>query len=332
LAQRKDEGIGGDIANSSASPVSPGPEASASRSIARASGAGRGRASAAASQENAGTRQENQPRWLARDEDDVPGRAALTRRRIVLAALQLVETHSLDALTMRRVAAALQVTPMSLYNHVSDKAELVDLMVDFVLGDVVEAAATDVGDWERRLRMLIQRNYQMWREHPGFVKVYTEGVTMGPNGLANVEMALAILREAGFDDADAAAAFMMLYRWNVSSLLVAPARPVSRTAVISGVHGGGPSAPEERIDRYFSALPLDEIPNVRATAAHLSGHNIDFGLDVIIAGFKARIAAQVDAPAGLRAPATASARMAPAASSSPPLRAASDSDVGGAAR
>ena len=155
----------------------------------RASGPGRGPAPATTAEVNASHRQENQPRWLARAEDEVPGRAALTRRRIVLAALQLVETHGLDALTMRRVAAALQVTPMSLYNHVCDKAELVDLMVDFIIGDVVEAAAKDVGDWECRLRKLVERNYQMWREHPGFVKVYTEGVTMGPNGLANVEMA-----------------------------------------------------------------------------------------------------------------------------------------------
>lgn len=219
----------------------------------------------------------------------MPQRLALTRRRIVLAALQLVEDEGLDAVTMRRVAAALDVTPMSLYNHVSDKAELVDLMVDFIIGDVVEAAMLDTGDWEARLRKLILRNYEMWREHPGFVKVYTEGVTMGPNGLANVELAISLLREAGFDNADAAAAFMMLYRWNVSSLLVAPARPVSR--VSRGADAAG--APrEDRLTRYFSALPVEQIPNVKATISHLSGHNIDFGLDVIMEGFKAHLKAR----------------------------------------
>jgi AcrR family transcriptional regulator len=223
---------------------------------------------------------------LARHEQEVPTRPALTRRRIVLAALQLVEDEGLDAVTMRRVASVLKVTPMSLYNHVSDKAELVDLMVDFIIGDVVEAAAVDTGDWEARLRKLTHRNYEMWREHPGFVKVYTEGVTLGPNGLANVELAVSLLREAGFDDADAAAAFMMLYRWNVSSLLVAPARPVSATAR----KADGQGAPrEDRLTRYFSALPVEQIPNIKATISHLSGHNIDFGLDVIIDGFKARL-------------------------------------------
>jgi AcrR family transcriptional regulator len=188
---------------------------------------------------------------------------------------------------MRRVAAGLQVTPMSLYNHVSDKAELVDLMTDFLIGDVVEAAAHDTGDWEQRLRTLVKRNFTMWQEHPGFVKVYTEGVTMGPNGLANVERALALLREAGFDDAEAGAAFMMLFRWNVSSLLVAPAVPVSRSARASGSRGG---SADERLNKLFSALPRDQIPSIQATVMYLSGHNIDFGLDVIFEGFKARLA------------------------------------------
>jgi AcrR family transcriptional regulator len=203
---------------------------------------------------------------------------------------------------MRRVASALHVTPMSLYNHVSDKAELVDLMMDFIIGDVVDAAAADTGDWEARLRALIHRNFNMWQEHPGFVKVYTQGVTMGPNGLANVERALALLREAGFDELDAAAAFMMLYRWNMSSLLIAPARPVSRAARENPVRGG---SAEERIGRYFSALPAEEIPHVRATAKYLSGHNIDFGLDVIMDGFKARLAKQGARAGGAAGPTAA---------------------------
>jgi AcrR family transcriptional regulator len=231
----------------------------------------------------------DQPRWLSKDEPEVPTRPALTRRRIVLAALHLVEEHGLDALTMRRVASALQVTPMSLYNHVSDKAELVDLMMDFIIGDVIDAAAQDTGDWEARLRTLVQRNFAMWQEHPGFVKVYTEGVTMGPNGLANVERALSLLREAGFDEVDAGAAFMMLYRWNMSSLLIAPARPVSRSARDNPVRGG---SADERVGRYFSALPAEQIPHVQATAKYLGGHNIDFGLDVIMDGFKLRLAKQ----------------------------------------
>jgi AcrR family transcriptional regulator len=228
-----------------------------------------------------------QPRWLSKDDVEIAPRPALTRRRIVDAALHLVEEDGLDALTMRRVAAALEVTPMSLYNHVVDKAELIDLMMDFIIGDVVEAARRDRGDWEARLRTHVRRNYDMWREHPGFVKVYTEGVTMGPNGLANTELALATLREAGFSDAEAGAAFMMLFRWSVSSLLIAPAEPVSRS---SRGRRMGSLTSEERMKLFFSALPPEKVPSVKATVMHLSGHDLGFGLDVIIDGFKARLA------------------------------------------
>jgi AcrR family transcriptional regulator len=225
-----------------------------------------------------------EPRWLQPDEEVTPV-GPLTRRRIVVTALQLVERHGLDALTMRRVASELDVTPMSLYNHVADKAELVDLMADYVLEGVVASAAQDTGDWEQRIRALCQRNYKVWKAHPGIVRVYVEGVTLGPNGLANLEHAIDILRQGGFGDDDAANAVMLLYRWSMATLLVAKTRPVRRDQAEPS-----PDAPkEERMDAYFSALPAKEIPNIEATVMSLSGTSIDFGLDVILAGLKARL-------------------------------------------
>ncbi len=203
----------------------------------------------------------------------------------MLTALALVEEHGLDALTMRRVASALHVTPMSLYNHVADKAELVDLLVDYLIGDVVVKSLKDEGDWEARLRAQARRNHEMWRNNPGIVRVYAEGVTMGPNGLANTEHAVGLLREAGFSDEEAGAAFLLLYRWSMANLLVGRTRPVSRRQELPRV----PKSKEDRLRAYFAALPIEEIPNVEATAMYLSGSSIDFGLDVIMAGLKARL-------------------------------------------
>jgi AcrR family transcriptional regulator len=238
----------------------------------------------------------DQPRWVTRDDEEAPARPALTRRRIVLTALSLVEEEGLEKLTMRRVASALKVTPMSLYNHVADKKELVDLMVDFLIGDVVAKSAEDEGDWEAKLRAQAWRNYRTWRDHPGIVGVYVEGVNMGPNGLANSERAIGLLRDAGFSDEEAAGAFLLLYRWSMATVLVAPTRPVSRHQTAPK----GSKSKAERINAYFSALPLSDIPNIEATATYLVGTSIDFGLDVIFAGLKARLAAKanlVPAPA-----------------------------------
>ena len=198
-----------------------------------------------------------------------------------MTALRLVEEHGLDALTMRRVSSALNVTPMSLYNHVADKAELVDLMVDFLIGEMVAQSAGDEGDWEARLRAQVERNHAMWHSHPGLVRVYAEGVTPGPNALAAMDAAVGLLRNAGFDDAEAAGAFMVLYQWSMASLLVGQTRIVDPSL-----------STQDQMRALFSALPLEEMPNVVAAMPCLSEPSIDFGLDVIMAGLRTRLAAK----------------------------------------
>lgn len=240
------------------------------------------------------TQKPARPRWITRDAEEKPVRQPLTRRRIVLAALALAESEGLGAITMRRVSAALAVTPMSLYNHVADKAELLDLMLDYVLGDVVRASAGDTGTWDERLRMVARRNHDLWRRHPGFAHIYTEGVTMGPYGLAHTERVVGILRQAGFTDEDAANAFFVLWQYSMASVLVAPAKPVDPTERDARSDG----TPEGRIRTYFSALPVTEIPNLVAVAPHLSGGSFEYGLDLIIHGLQARLEASLGRAGG----------------------------------
>lgn len=226
------------------------------------------------------------PRWVTDDAPDKPVRQPLSRRRIVLAALALTEREGIAALTMRGVASALDVTPMSLYNHVADKGELLDLMLDYVFGDVVRASAEDTGTWEDRLRAVVRRNHDLWRRHPVFAQVYLDGVTCGPYGLANIERILGILREAGCNDEDAAAAFFSLWHFSVASILVGPAKPVDPSRRGRGSDG----TRDGRIDTYFSALPVSEIPNVAALALHLNPDCFEFGLELIISGLRERLA------------------------------------------
>jgi len=241
----------------------------------------------------------SRPRWITKDVEDKPVRQPLTRRRVVLAALAIAEEEGLAALTMRRAAAALQVTPMSLYNHVADKAELVDLMLDYLLGDIARASVGDTGTWDERLRTLARRNHDLWLRHPGFVRVYAEGVTLGPYGLANTERCVAILREAGFTDEDAADALRVLWNYTIASVLVAPIKPVDRSERDARSDGTA----ESRIRTYFAALPAAEIPNVMAVARHLSGDSFEFGLDLIMSGLESRLeAGRLDGPPATSVP------------------------------
>lgn len=227
-----------------------------------------------------------QPRWVTDDLPDRPVRQPLTRRRIVLAALALAESEGMAAITMRRVATALEVTPMSLYNHVADKAELLDLMLDYVIGDLVRASANDIGTWEDRLRAVARRNHDLWKRHPVFAQVYVEGVTIGPYGLANIERIIGILRDAGFRDDDAAHAFFVLFHYSVASMLVGQAKPVDPARRDSRSDG----TPDSIVDLYFSALPRAEIPNVVAAVPHMPRDAFEFGLDLIIGGLRQRLA------------------------------------------
>lgn len=200
------------------------------------------------------SRSPSEPRWITDDAPERPVRQPLSRRRIVHAALALAESEGLGGLTMRSVAASLDVTPMSLYNHVADKAELLDLMLDFVIGDVVRACEHDTGTWDERLEALVRRYHALWERHPVFAQVYLDGVTIGPYGLANMENIMAILREAGLDDDEAAGAFSTVWHFSVASMLVGKARPVDRTKRRSdGTRQG-------LIDTYFLGPPRQPHP------------------------------------------------------------------------
>ncbi len=231
------------------------------------------------------TKSPSQPRWITDDAPERPARQPLSRRRIVHAALALAESEGLGGLTMRSVAASLDVTPMSLYNHVADKAELLDLMLDFVIGDVVRACEHDTGTWDERLEALVRRYHALWERHPVFAQVYLDGVTIGPYGLANMENIMAILREAGLDDDAAAGAFSTLWHFAVASMLVGKARPVDRTKRRS--HSDGTR--QGLIDTYFPALPVDRIPNVAAVAPYLVADCFEFGLRLFLDGLRARL-------------------------------------------
>lgn len=226
-----------------------------------------------------------QPRWVTDDAVDKPVRQPLSRRRIVLAALALAESEGLAGLTMRSVAAALDVTPMSLYNHVADKAELLDLMLDYVIGDVVRASTDDDGPWDEQLLQLTRRYHALWVRHPVFAQVYLEGVTVGPYGLANMERVLRVLRGAGFSDQEAADAFSVLWHFSVASMLIGPTKPVDHS--MRGGHSDG--TPGGRIETYFSALPVEDIPNVAALALHMGADCFEFGVSLILDGLRARL-------------------------------------------
>ena len=207
-----------------------------------------------------------QPGWVGFDpsQDQMP-RPPLTRPRVVRTALRLVDEHGLATLTMRSLAAELQVSPMALYNHVRDKEELLDLMLDLILGEVDLSAPA--GDWAMQMRALVCSYHQVLTAHPALARLYSSRVRIGPYGLLIMERGLQLLLQAGFSPADAADAFFALFTYTV------------------GYHQMGRVEPRE-----YSALPPEQIPSIITVIDHLSGVHragrFEAGLDALLAGFQ----------------------------------------------
>jgi AcrR family transcriptional regulator len=126
------------------------------------------------------------------------GRSGLSVDRIVAAAIEVADTEGLGALTMRRVAEQLGVGTMSLYTHVPGKAELVDVMLDTVLGEVIEG--DDSGGWRERLERVARDNEALYHRHPWLLHVATTRPSLGPNMIAKYERELRTVEGIGLTD------------------------------------------------------------------------------------------------------------------------------------
>ena len=205
-----------------------------------------------------------------------PAKPALTREGIVDTALTILETEGLGKVTMRRIAAALDTGPASLYVYVRNTADLHAQILDAMLG-AVEAAAAE-GTWRERLIGVLTNYTAVLFSHPEIARMTLTTHPSGPNYLALLDSLLGLLREGNVPDGSAA--------WGVDLLL-------SFATVTAVEHGGRPAASADHDD--FAALAV-ELATVDAAAYSnvarigedlLAGAGDDrfrWGLDVLING------------------------------------------------
>jgi len=115
---------------------------------------------------------------------------------VVAAAIALADAEGLAALSMRRVAAALGLSPMSLYTYVPSKAELLDLMLDRVAGEAPAPEPQRAG-WRPRLEAIARQGWARAQRHPWVLHVGAQRPPLGPHVLARVEATLHALDGLG---------------------------------------------------------------------------------------------------------------------------------------
>jgi AcrR family transcriptional regulator len=107
-------------------------------------------------------------------------RPRLSTQAIVETAIAIADVDGLDAVSIRRVAAILDVRPMSLYTHIVSKDELLALMANELIGTtIVEEPLPD--DWREALTLTSHKMFRMFASHPWLLALLTRRPRHGPN-------------------------------------------------------------------------------------------------------------------------------------------------------
>ncbi|MBB4935531.1 AcrR family transcriptional regulator [Lipingzhangella halophila] len=202
---------------------------------------------------------------------------SLTPEAVVDRALDLADAEGLAAVSMRRLAGELGVTPMALYWHFRTKEALLDAMVDRVFSEVDLQPPVDA-PWRRRLSDLLWSFLRAVRGHPAAPELLTRAGATCENRLLTQEAALDILARAGFSPAEAT----QIVGHATSTLLSLTRGQVGRTD----------EAESRRIRAFLHGLPPDRFPRTIEAAEPISvcedpDTYYEFGITMLLAGIDA---------------------------------------------
>jgi AcrR family transcriptional regulator len=123
-------------------------------------------------------------------------RAPLSKQRVLRAAVALADQGGVEAISMRRLAQELGVVPMALYKHVANKDELLDGMVDVVVGEIDPPPGG--ADWKAAIRHRVLSARRALLRHRWASRVIETRTNPTPTVLAYMDSMIGILRAGGF--------------------------------------------------------------------------------------------------------------------------------------
>jgi AcrR family transcriptional regulator len=220
-------------------------------------------------------------------------RQGLSIDAVVASATQLADTEGLEAVTMRRVAKALGVAPMTLYTYVPGKAELLDLMLDAAYTGMARLD-TSGQPWRQRLAAIAEENKALFENHPWAATVSTIRPPLGPGMMAKYEHELLALEGLGLDDVlmDASLTYLLSFvqGW---ARAAADARAAHKDSAIDDNEWWATSGPLLARVLHETAYPIAARVGSAAGAAQGSaygpGHAYTFGLARVLDGLSTLI-------------------------------------------
>ncbi len=207
-------------------------------------------------------------------------RAPLSRERVLRAAVAFADENGIGSLSMRKLGEALGVEAMSLYNHVANKDDLLDGMIDLVFREI--GLPSGDTDWKTAMRQRAVSARQALSHHRWAIGLMESRTSPGPATLRHHDAVIGSLRQAGFSVEMAAHAFSALDSYIYGFALQEASLPFETA--------------EETVEvaqMIMAQFPRDEYPHLaELTIEHVLqpgydyGNEFEFGLDLILDGLE----------------------------------------------
>lgn len=223
---------------------------------------------------------------MERDSTPNRGRAPLSRERVLGAAVALADEDGLQALTMRRLGRRLGVEAMSLYNHVANRDDILDGMIDVVVKEIDLPSQVD---WREAMRRRAIAARDVFSRHPWASVLIDSRESSGPERLRYFDWVIGTLRQAGFSLELAVRAFSLMdsyvygfgrQQFNLSS--------------------SGEGAPEDVAAAFLQAVPAGQYPYLTEVVTDYAmkvgyddGADFQFGLNLILDGLEGLLGSDV---------------------------------------
>ena len=205
-----------------------------------------------------------------------PTRAPLNRERVLAAAVALADASGIESLSMRRLGQDLGVEAMSLYNHVANKDEILDGIVDIVVSEIEIPSPGD--DWKPAMRQRAISARAAFGRHPWATGLMESRINPGPASMRYYDAVLRSLREGGFSVEMAAHAFSVIDSYIYGFILQELSLPFDT----------GEEATEVA-ETMVAQMPVDEYPYLVEMAVEHAmkpgydyGNEFEFGRDLIL--------------------------------------------------
>ena len=208
------------------------------------------------------------------------GQSRLSSERVMRAAVTLADEGGIESLSMRKLGQALGVEAMSLYNHVANKDEILDGIVDLVVGEI--DVPSRGAEWKSAMRRRAISAREVLLRHPWATGLMETRTNLGPMTMRYYDAVIGCLRQAGFSLSMAAHAFSVLDSYIYGFALQQIKLPFEN--------------PEDLADiaqTILRQLPVEEYPYFfEMTSEHVLKPGFDyadefeFGLDLILDGLE----------------------------------------------